>query len=159
MMILNLCSSLQVLLANFEPYHESGAAYNVTGVLTSLPTLTRGHITASNVTVTMYRVSETEANARLVWERMGRPSSLSDQQKYALTYYVLQILLLVTFVLMWTVKQTSQYVVIIKFFTYTERTTIIQYYRGTVHVDAQQLNQFLLQHTPMHTMLLYIIHD
>ena len=79
------CSSLQVLLANFEPYHESGAAYNVTGVLTSLPTLIRGHTTANNVTVIMYRVSETEANARLVWERMGRPSSLSDQQKYALT--------------------------------------------------------------------------
>ena len=57
---------------------------------------------------------------------------------------------------MWTVKQASQYVVI----TPAERTTIIQYYRGTVHVYRCTATESVpVTMYTIHIMLLYIIHE
>ncbi len=72
-----LPASLQVLLSNFQPPLHIPEDYNVSCNLTLPSSLLPGR----ELVVTMFRISPAEANPRAVWEEMGRPLSLSEQQK------------------------------------------------------------------------------
>jgi len=66
---------IQVLLSNFVPPLHLLRDFNMTCVLNSVPP----HSLVASVT--MYRISTTEANPRAAWEAMGGPSALTSKQR------------------------------------------------------------------------------